>query len=180
MGRRVAARFGQAIVVLSPVATLAFVLIHAAPGDPFSVEGPNVTEAVRAHERALFGYDKPLGTQYVLWLRDLVTGNLVYSLVLGMSVPDVSGSAIANLEVESLKHPKPTYHGDTIYAETRVVEVKETSKGDRGIVTVDSKGLNRRGEEVCTFRRKVMVWKRDSAPVRHRPYDESIWDGPDA
>ena len=46
----------------------------------------------------------------------LVVGNLVYSLVLGMSVPDVSGAAIANLEVETLRHAKPTFHGDTIYA----------------------------------------------------------------
>jgi acyl dehydratase len=112
--------------------------------------------------------------------RNVVVGNLVYSLVLGMSVPDVSGSAIANLEVESLKHAKPTYHGDTIYAETRVLDVKETSKGDRGIVTVETKGINQRGEEVCYFRRKVMVWKRASAPERKRPYDESIWDGSDA
>ena len=108
--------------------------------------------------------------------RNVVVGNLVYSLVLGMSVPDVSGAAIANLEVETLKHAKPTFHGDTIYAETRVLDVKETSKGDRGIVTVETKGLNQRAEEVCYFRRKVMVWKRDAAPVRKRPYDEGIWN----
>jgi acyl dehydratase len=109
--------------------------------------------------------------------RNLVVGNLVYSVVLGMSVPDVSGSAIANLEVETLRHSRPTFHGDTIYAETRVLEARETSKGDRGIVTVESKGMNQRGEEVCYFRRKVMVWKRDHAPARQRPYDETIWDG---
>ena len=54
--------------------------------------------------------------------KNVVVGNLVYSLALGMSVPDVSGSAIANLEVESLVHRYPTFHGDTIYAETRVVD----------------------------------------------------------
>ena len=41
-----------------------------------------------------------------------------------------------------------------------------SSKPDRGIVTVETKGINQRGEEVCYFRRKVMVWKRDSAPPR--------------
>ncbi len=107
--------------------------------------------------------------------KNVVVGNLVYSLVLGMSVPDVSGAAVANLEVETLKHAKPTFHGDTIYAETRVLDKKETSKGDRGIVTVETKGINQRGEEVCYFRRKIMVWKRESAPPRLRPYDESIW-----
>lgn len=110
--------------------------------------------------------------------RNVVVGNLVYSLVLGMSVPDVSGSCVANLEVESLRHSAPTYHGDTIYAETRVLDKRETSKGDRGVVTVETKGLNDRGDEVCYFRRKVLVWKADAAPPRQRPYDGTdIWAG---
>ena len=57
--------------------------------------------------------------------RNVVVGNLVYSLALGMSVADVSGKAIANLEVESLKHENPTFHGDTIYAETTVLDKRE-------------------------------------------------------
>src|SRR5881227_2890349 len=97
--------------------------------------------------------------------KNVVVGNLVYSLVLGMSVPDVSGSCIANLEVESLSHKKPTFHGDTIYAETHVLD------------KVESKSKNQRGEEVCYFRRKLMVWKKDFAPPRQRPYDDAMWDG---
>jgi acyl dehydratase len=108
--------------------------------------------------------------------RNVVVGNLVYSLVLGMSVPDVSGAAIANLEVESLLHKRPTYHGDTIYAETRVLDVVSSkSKPDRGVVTVETKGFNQRGEEVCYFRRKLLAWKRSSMPERSRPY-ESAWE----
>jgi acyl dehydratase len=103
--------------------------------------------------------------------RNVVVGNLVYSLVLGMSVPDVSGACIANLEVETLQHKLPTFHGDTIYAETRVLDKKEsTSKEDRGIVAVETFAYNQRGEEVCYFRRKVMVYKRAFAPPRQRPY----------
>ena len=102
--------------------------------------------------------------------RNVVVGNLVYSLVLGMSVPDVSGAAIANLEVETLQHKFPTFHGDTIHAETRVLDVQESkSKNDRGIVTVESKGFNQDGKEVCYFRRRVMVWKRDVAPAASPP-----------
>jgi len=110
--------------------------------------------------------------------RNVVVGNLVYSLVLGMSVPDVSGAAIANLEVETLQHKHPTFHGDTIHAETRVLEVKpSSSKPDRGVVTVESKGFNQAGKEVCYFRRRVLVWKRDSAPTRARPYNQDdAWD----
>jgi len=93
--------------------------------------------------------------------QNVVVGNLVYSLVLGMSVADVSGKAIANLEIESLKHSRPTFHGDTIRAETVVLEkVESKSRPDRGIVTVETRGMNQRGEEVCYFRRKVMVPKR--------------------
>ena len=109
--------------------------------------------------------------------KNVVVGNLVYSLVLGMSVPDVSGAAIANLEVESLQHKRPTFHGDTIYAETEVLEKRESSsKPDRGVVTVETEGFNQRGEEVCYFRRKVMVPKRDAAPPRVRPYASPAGD----
>ena len=94
--------------------------------------------------------------------QNVVVGNFVYSLVLGMSVPDVSGKAIANLEIETLKHSKPTFHGDTIRAETTVLDkVESTSRPDRGIVTVETRGINQRGEEVCYFKRKVMVPKKN-------------------
>jgi len=78
-----------------------------------------------------------------------------------MSVPDVSGKAIANLEVESLRHVAPTFHGDTIYGETTVLDKREsTSKDDRGVVHVETIGYNQDGTVVCIFRRKVMVPKR--------------------
>ena len=103
--------------------------------------------------------------------KNLVVGTLVYSVVLGMSVPDVSGAALANLEVETLQHKMPTFHGDTIYAETKVLDAKESqSKPDRGVVTVETRGFNQRGEEVCYFRRRVMVWKASAAKGRQRPY----------
>ena len=59
-----------------------------------------------------------------------------------------------------------------------MLEVRESSsKPDRGVVTVETKGLNQRGEEVCYFKRKVMVWKREAAQARRRPYDDdTIWD----
>src|SRR5258708_10170773 len=59
--------------------------------------------------------------------QNVVVGNYVYSLLLGMSVPDVSGKAIANLEVESLRHVAPTFPGDTIYGQTTVLD-KRPSK----------------------------------------------------
>ena len=90
--------------------------------------------------------------------KNVVVGNYIYSLLLGMSVPDVSGKAIANLEVESLRHVAPTFHGDTIYGETTVLDkTPSKSKTDRGIVYVETTGYNQDGVIVCIFRRKVMV-----------------------
>jgi acyl dehydratase len=103
--------------------------------------------------------------------KNVVVGNLVYSLALGMSVADVSGACIANLEVESLQHKMPTFHGDTIYAETKVLDKRESqSKNDRGVVSVETRAFNQRGEEVCYFRRSVLVPKRAFAKPRERPY----------
>ena len=96
--------------------------------------------------------------------RNVVVGNFIYSLLLGMSVPDVSGKAIANLEVESLRHVAPTFHGDTIYGETTVLDKRESgSKPDRGVVSVETRGYNQDGTLVCVFRRKVMVPKQEYA-----------------
>jgi acyl dehydratase len=99
--------------------------------------------------------------------RNVVVGNLVYSVLLGMSVPDVSGKAIANLEIESLRHVAPVFHGDTLYGETRVLDKRESaSKDDRGLVAVETIGYTQAGTVVCTFRRKVLVPKRNYLEAR--------------
>lgn len=91
----------------------------------------------------------------------LVVGTLVFSVVVGMSVMDISGCAIANLEYEEIKHLKPVFHGDTLYAETRILnKVESKSKPDRGIVTVETFGLNQKGEKVLSLRRRVLIPKR--------------------
>lgn len=91
----------------------------------------------------------------------LVVGTLVFSIVVGMSVADVSGRAIANLDYSEVKHVGPVFHGDTIYAESRIADLRESeSKPDRGLVFVESRGFNQRGETVLTLKRTVLVPKR--------------------
>ena len=91
----------------------------------------------------------------------LVVGTLVFSLVVGMTVPDLSGKAIANLGYEDIKHLAPTFIGDTIYARTRIISKRASkSKPDRGIIYVETIGYNQRGEDVISFRRNVLVKKR--------------------
>ena len=92
----------------------------------------------------------------------LVVGTLVFSLVVGMTVPDVSGKAIANLGYENVKHLAPTFIGDTLYARTRVISKRESnSKPDRGIVYVETIGYNQKGEDVISFRRNVLIKKKE-------------------
>jgi len=90
----------------------------------------------------------------------LVVGTLVFSLAVGMTVPDISGKAIANLGYEDIKHLNPVFINDTIYARTKILNKRESeTKKDRGIVYVETTGYNQRGEDVISFRRKVLVKK---------------------
>ena len=91
----------------------------------------------------------------------VVLGPLVFSVVIGMTVADISGRAIANLEVDALRHEHPTFIGDTLYAESAVLALRESRQGDRGIVTVETTGTNQRGERVCSYTRKVLVPKKN-------------------
>lgn len=79
MRRFVAVRLLHAIVVLFLVTTIAFFLIHLAPGDPFSFSHSNISEATRAQLRAAFGYDRSAPEQYARYLRNVATGNLGFS-----------------------------------------------------------------------------------------------------
>lgn len=88
----------------------------------------------------------------------LVVGTLVFSLVVGLTVMDISGKAIANLDYENIKHLAPTFIGDTLYARTKILDKRLSQKNnDRGIVYVETIGYNQDGTEVISFRRHVLV-----------------------
>lgn len=92
----------------------------------------------------------------------LVVGPLVLSLVVGFTVPDISGKAVANLDYEKIEHLAPTFVGDTLYARTEILEARPSrSKPDRGIVYVETTGYNQNGVDVIRFRRHVLVKKRE-------------------
>jgi len=90
----------------------------------------------------------------------LVVGTLVFSLVAGMSVSDISGRAIANLDYENIVHNGPVFINDTIYAQTEILSVRDSrSKPDRGILYVETQAFNQKNEKVLTFRRHVLLKK---------------------
>lgn len=90
----------------------------------------------------------------------LVVGTLVFSLAVGITVPDISGKAVANLNYENVEHKAPVFIGDTIYAKTKVLNTKPSrSKPDRGIIYVETSVTNQHNEQVLVFRRNVLVKK---------------------
>lgn len=91
----------------------------------------------------------------------LVVGTLVLSIVVGMTVPDISGRAIANLGYEEVKHLAPVFINDTIYCKTTVIDKWETSKADRGIIYVETKATNQHDDAVLSFKRKVLIKKEN-------------------
>ncbi len=92
----------------------------------------------------------------------LVVGTLVFSLAVGMTVPDISGKAIANLDYESIKHLGPVFINDTLYVRTKILDKRESqSKQDRGIVYVETIASNQNGQDVLSFRRHVLIKKRN-------------------
>ena len=88
--------------------------------------------------------------------RRLVAGPVVISLAIGMSQADVGGRALATRRYSDIRHESPTFHGDTIYAESRVLR-KELMAEDRGEVEIETRARNQHGESVLSMRRVLVV-----------------------
>jgi acyl dehydratase len=96
--------------------------------------------------------------------RCLVASPFTVSLIVGMSVSDVSQKAIANLGWTDIKLTHPVFAGDTLYAESEVLAKRESkSRADAGIVSVRSTGKNQDGAVVCTFDRTMLIQRRGHA-----------------
>jgi 2-methylfumaryl-CoA hydratase len=86
---------------------------------------------------------------------------LVFHIVFGKTVADVSLNAVANLGYADCRFLRPVYPGDTLSASSEVIGLKENSNRQTGVVTVRSRGFNQKGETVLDYTRWVMVRKRD-------------------
>lgn len=91
----------------------------------------------------------------------VVVGTYVLSLVVGLTVPDISGASIANLEYEKIVQHAPVFVGDTLRARSRVLDARPSrNKPDRGVITVETEAFNQKNEKVLTLRRKVLIPKK--------------------
>jgi itaconyl-CoA hydratase len=99
--------------------------------------------------------------------RPIVNSGFTVALLLGLSVSDISQYAIANLGWDEIELTHPVFVGDTLYGESRVLELRESrSRPHAGIVTVRSRGLNQEGAVCLSWRRSVMVLKRPALDER--------------
>jgi itaconyl-CoA hydratase len=97
------------------------------------------------------------------WGQELVNSLLTISIVHGMTVSDVSYKGIANLGWEEVKLTNPVFHGDTLTAESEVIDKRESeSREGQGIVTVRTEGFNQNGDKVIEFKRSVLVPFREA------------------
>ena len=129
--------------------------------------GRTITEADNTFFNALTMNTQPLHlnedfSSKTQFGKRIVNGIFTLGVVIGLSVRDLTeGTIIANLNYEEVNHPKPVFHGDTIYVETEVLDMRESrTKMDRGIVKLRHLGKNQNGEIICEAKRTVLFLKR--------------------
>jgi itaconyl-CoA hydratase len=121
-----------------------------------------------------FNHEFAAGTEFG---KPLVNSTFTLALVTGMSVPDTSENATANLSWTDIKLPNPVYVGDTLWSETEIVSKRESrSRPSVGIVGVRCRGINQRRQVVIEFQRTFMVYKRDAPEVTDTfPATDTDW-----
>ena len=107
---------------------------------------------------AHFDYEFAKKTEFK---KPLVCSPLTVALMVGMSVSDTSQKAVANLGWDKIRLTHPLFPGDTLYAESEVLDKRESSsRPEQGIVKVKTIGKNQNDDVVCTFERTMLIWKR--------------------
>jgi len=105
------------------------------------------------------------------WKKMLVDSTLTLALLTGMSVRSVSAKVVANLGWDKVKATHPVFAGDTLYAESTVLAKRESkSRPTQGIVTVSTRGVNQDGDEVMSFERTMLIYKRGHSPEQAAGY----------
>jgi itaconyl-CoA hydratase len=109
--------------------------------------------------------------------RPLVNSTFTLALVTGLTVPDTSENAAANLAWTDVTLPNPVFAGDTLWAESEILELRPSRSNPAvGIVTMRCRGINQRGEVVIEFRRTFMAMRREAAEAADAfPGSEEPW-----
>ena len=90
-------------------------------------------------------------------IKNLVVGTYTFSLIVGLTVADISGKAIANLNYHNINHEGPVFIGDTLYAKSEIVSKKLISNKKKGIVKMKTFGLNQNKKMILSYYREILV-----------------------
>ena len=112
-----------------------------------------------------------------LYGKPLVNSAFTLALITGMTVPDTSENAAANLAWTDIKLPLPVFEGDTLWAESEILDKRESSsRPTMGIVSMRSRGINQRREVVIEFKRTFLVYKRNAPEIQQTfPGTDDDW-----
>ena len=112
-----------------------------------------------------------------LYGKPLVNSAFTLALITGMTVPDTSENAAANLAWTDIKLPLPVFEGDTLWAESEILDKRESSsRPTMGIVSMRSRGINQRREVVIEFKRTFLVYKRNAPEIQQAfPGTDDNW-----
>ena len=132
------------------------------PGRTISEYDNTLFALVSMNQNPLF-LDEEYARRQPLGRRPVID-TLVFSLAVGMSVADTTGKAIANLGYDSVIFEQPLFPGDSLYAESEVLDKRESSsKPDRGIVAIETRAYNQKKDLILVLRRRFLISKRNPA-----------------
>lgn len=101
--------------------------------------------------------DKEYAKKKTKYKKNLVVGTYTFSLIVGLTVADISGKAIANLNYHNINHEGPVFIGDTLYAKSEIVSKKLISNKKKGIVKIKTFGLNQNKKIILSYYREILV-----------------------
>jgi acyl dehydratase len=129
-------------------------------------EADNVFFTALTHNPAALHLDEQYCREHTEFGQRIVNSVFTLGLVVGISVGDTTlGTTVANLGWDEVRFPKPVFHGDTIRAESEVLEARASkSRPENGIVVFEHRGYNQRDELVMTCKRSALMLRRPAAP----------------
>ena len=142
-------------------------VVHHRPGRTISEVDNTWMTLLSMNQHPLhFDVEYARGTEFE---RVLVNSVVTFAIINGMTVRSMSARTIANLGWDEVRLPNPVFIGDTLYARSKVLDVRESrSRPGQGIVTIETIGHKPDGVVVLTCRRSFLVPKRDSAASQEK------------
>lgn len=128
-------------------------------------EADNVWYSTATCNPAAIHLDEDYCREHTEFGTRIVNSGFTLGLVIGLSVADTTlGTTVGNLGMDKVRFPNPVFHGDTIRAETEVLDKRESkSRPSQGIVTMQHRGYNQKGDLVATMDRAALIFKEAAA-----------------